>query len=317
MSKMSIKERNKAIRLAWEREQQLVQEGKGTRDWTEEQQKDILDPNKGKAYDENGRAFEGQHMKSAAEYPEYQADPDNIQFLTREEHLEAHKGSWQNPTNWYYNPETKEFIDFGENKYVPCEIIDLTDPVIRVTETVQASPETTEFSQKVYKNTGNEQGGDTPASVNSISSVPYKAKASPKHSKEFIERIKGGIIDAVKAGKRFSVKHPVLTGILKAAGIVAIAAGFEALVNSGKRSGSGSRSYSSDDYFSSSSDNDHDDFLDTDEYNDTPSSRDYPDERSSPEEHTVQAHGQHYHTKNGVTWKEKEPYQRGGKHKDD
>ena len=129
MSKTSIKERNKAIRLAWEKEQQLVQEGKGTRDWTKEQQKDILDPNKGKAYDENGRAFEGQHMKSAAEYPEYQGDPDNIQFLTREEHLEAHKGSWQNPTNWFYNPETKEFVDFGDNKPIPCEVFNLSDPV--------------------------------------------------------------------------------------------------------------------------------------------------------------------------------------------
>ena len=129
MSKTSIKERNKAIRLAWEKEQQLVQEGKGTRNWTKEQQKDILDPDKGKAYDENGRAFEGQHMKSAAEYPEYQGDPDNIQFLTREEHLEAHKGSWQNPTNWFYNPDTKEFVDFGDNKPIPCEVINLSDPV--------------------------------------------------------------------------------------------------------------------------------------------------------------------------------------------
>lgn len=95
MSKTSIKERNKAIRLAWEREQKLVAEGKGTRDWSQEQQKDILDPDIGKAKDDNGRSFEGQHMKSAAEYPEYQGDPDNIQFLTRDEHLAAHKGSWQ------------------------------------------------------------------------------------------------------------------------------------------------------------------------------------------------------------------------------
>ena len=42
MPKTSIWERNKAIRLAWEREQGLVSEGKGTRDWTEAQQKDIL-----------------------------------------------------------------------------------------------------------------------------------------------------------------------------------------------------------------------------------------------------------------------------------
>lgn len=102
MSKTSMKERNKAIRKAWEKEQVLVHEGKGSRDWTKDQQADILNPNKGKAYDDQGRAFVGQHMKSAAKYPEYQGDPNNIQFLTYDEHLEAHKGSWQNPTNWYF-----------------------------------------------------------------------------------------------------------------------------------------------------------------------------------------------------------------------
>lgn len=68
-------------------------------------------------------------MKSATEYPEYQGDPNNIQFLSRDEHLEAHKGSWQNPTNWYYNPETKEFVDFGENKPIPCAAISLSKPI--------------------------------------------------------------------------------------------------------------------------------------------------------------------------------------------
>ena len=42
MSKKSIKERDKAIRLAWERERELVLQGKGTRDWSLDQQKDIL-----------------------------------------------------------------------------------------------------------------------------------------------------------------------------------------------------------------------------------------------------------------------------------
>ena len=138
MSRTSIKERNKAIRKAWEREQELVKEGKGTRDWTKEQQKDILDPDKGKAYDDQGRAFEGQHMKSAAEYPEDQGNPDNIQFLTRDEHLEAHKGSWQNPTNWYYDPVTKGFHDFGEGEIIPCKIIELSDPIIVITKTDSA-----------------------------------------------------------------------------------------------------------------------------------------------------------------------------------
>ena len=61
-------ESNKAILAAWNKEQELVQEGKGTREWTYQQQKDILD--KGKAYDENGVAFQGQHMKSVEKYPE-------------------------------------------------------------------------------------------------------------------------------------------------------------------------------------------------------------------------------------------------------
>lgn len=132
MSRTSIKERDKAIRKDWEREQQLVLEGTGTRDWTKEQQKDIIDPDKGKAYDDQGRAFEGQHMKSAAEYPEFQGSPDNIQFLTRDEHLEAHKGSWQNPTNWFYDPVTKEYHDFGEEELVPCKIIELCDPIVMI-----------------------------------------------------------------------------------------------------------------------------------------------------------------------------------------
>ena len=47
-------EASKAIRIAWEKEQQRVLEGRGTRAWTPEQQQSIID--KGKAYDEEGRA---------------------------------------------------------------------------------------------------------------------------------------------------------------------------------------------------------------------------------------------------------------------
>lgn len=115
---------NKAILSAWNKEQQLVKEGKGTRNWSPEQQKDILE--KGKAYDESGVAFQGQHMKSADKYPEYQGDPDNIQFLTREEHLVAHDGNWRNPTNWYYDPVSKLKTNFGEGMYIPCSIVQLS-----------------------------------------------------------------------------------------------------------------------------------------------------------------------------------------------
>lgn len=53
MAKSSLAERNKAIREAWSKEQELVQEGKGTREWMPEQQKDILE--KGRAYDDKGK----------------------------------------------------------------------------------------------------------------------------------------------------------------------------------------------------------------------------------------------------------------------
>lgn len=126
----STNARYQAVRKAWKREQQLVWEGKGTRDWTREQQRDILNLKKGRAYDDLGRAFEGQHMRSAAEYPEDLGNPDNIQFLTRDEHLKAHKGSWKNPTNWYYDPLTDTYTDFGNDQIAPCRIIELSDPVI-------------------------------------------------------------------------------------------------------------------------------------------------------------------------------------------
>lgn len=136
---------NKAIAKAWENERNNVLEGKGTREWTPEQQRDILD--RGKAYDENGRAFEGQHMKSVGEYPEYQGEPGNIQFLTREEHLEAHLGSWQNPTNWYYDPVTKEKVDFGSGPFTPCKIKELKNPVVTVTKPVD-DPKTEKAEQE-------------------------------------------------------------------------------------------------------------------------------------------------------------------------
>lgn len=53
---LKARERHKAVREAWKREQLLVWEGKGTRNWTKKQQIDILDLKKGKAYD-RARSF--------------------------------------------------------------------------------------------------------------------------------------------------------------------------------------------------------------------------------------------------------------------
>ena len=290
MSKTSIKERNKAIRLAWEREQKLVAEGKGTRDWSQKQQTDILDPDKGKAYDENGRAFEGQHMKSAAEYPEYQGDPDNIQFLTRDEHLEAHKGSWQNPTNWYFNPETKEFMDFGDNKPVPCATIRLSEPVCSpVTDSQNKNDEFKELSKAEEESREHVKPScwEDEAHHAETKSQSNTTIAPP----EVHETFGGKVPRVVDVIKKFSEKHSILTRIVKW-GVVATAAIVTVAVannNSGGSKSSGDNDNRSDcsssdpfDDYSDQADNDN-----GDDSCDSSGSRDYPDERSSPREHDV------------------------------
>lgn len=98
--------RQSAVRHAWEEEQARVKEGLGTRDWNSAQQKEILERGSVKGYD-------GHHMKSVREYPEYAGYSKNIQFLTEEEHFEgAHQGSYHNLTNGYYDPETKTMNEF-------------------------------------------------------------------------------------------------------------------------------------------------------------------------------------------------------------
>ena len=307
MSKTSMKERLKAVRLAWEREQQLVQEGKGTRDWTEEQQKDILDPDKGKAYDDSGRAFEGQHMKSAVEYPEYQGDPDNIQFLTREEHLEAHKGSWQNPTNWYYNPETKEFIEFGDNKPIPCEPISLSQPIrkIKIDAQEQGSGQEGLYPSQSEEPSENSQLPLQDNLPHYFKNTPHEQTA-PTLTPEVHESLGEKILRAVDAAREFDKRHPKISNIVKWGVALIVSLGTASAVNRGS-DGRGSENDESVlfDSFSSSSDDDI--------YGDPLSSKDYPDERSSPREHDVSGYDRQ---QNGKTVHVK-PYKRGVKHDDD
>lgn len=122
-----IGNRRKAVDLAWKREKELVLEGKGTRDWTKEQQQQIID--EGRATDESGKAYAGHHMKNVAAYPEYQEDPDNIQFLTTTEHKDAHGGNTHIPTNGFYDYKTGKTHDFGDNPPIPCDVIELSEPI--------------------------------------------------------------------------------------------------------------------------------------------------------------------------------------------
>ena len=296
-------ESQKAIREAWEKEQELVKEGKGTRDWTPEQQKDILE--KGKAYDENGKAFEGQHMKSAEQYPEYQGNPGNIQFLTREEHLETHGGSWKNPTNWYFNPVTKEKIDFGDGQFVPCEVISLAEPIIEPSvekNTVEPSvePNTTDAVDKDLNKGPIQEKKSTNAEEHIKESRPVD---TPVH-----KGIEAKIGKAVETVTNFSNKHPIATKFAKAVVTIGVGVVADRVINGGGKkkhtnvkiptqSPSVKKAVSSD-AIKNVADTVADVATGTHE---------------SPIEHMVKAHGQHYNTKNGRIFKEKASYPRGGK----
>ena len=108
-----IRDRQKAVRDAWSREKTLVCQGKGTVNWNSEQQRELM---------EKGRVsgYEGQHMKSVSQYPEYASSADNIQFLTHEDHLAAHNMGNVNEQNREYsklasNAEYSHESNVGKN----------------------------------------------------------------------------------------------------------------------------------------------------------------------------------------------------------
>lgn len=305
---------NKAIALAWSKEQQLVREGKGTRDWTPEQQQDILD--RGKAYGDDGKAFEGHHMKSAEKHPEYQGDLENIQFLSRAEHFAAHDGNFQTPTNGYFDPTTGETSNFGLSKYEPCEILELSEPIISTSDQAQNTTCNTETSTT-------ENVGDTKAVI------PPGSISTSKNG--FVGAIKHYADKAVK----FYIRHKkVIDPILVSVALTTVAV----VKDSFKRDSNSTNqnhiyvddypAYDPDDtdvndYSAySPNDTDIDDYSaygsdDTDVdvnsvYDSDPDStnRDII-ERSSPCGHIVTGHGQHYHTREGTILKDKDPYPRG------
>lgn len=152
-------ESNKAIAAAWENEKQLVLNGKGTRDWTPEQQEDII--SKGKAYDIDGKAIEGHHMKSAEAYPECQGEASNIQFLSRDEHQKAHDGNYRNATNGYYNPDTGRTKDFGDGAFEPCKVVKLSESIVNNEEDQSVGKISIQLKQ--FRNENGEPGTTSPA----------------------------------------------------------------------------------------------------------------------------------------------------------
>lgn len=105
-------QRNDAVDKAWEQERKLVMQGRGTRDWTVSQQEELI---------RTGRVsgFEGHHMLDASSNPSVANQPDNIQFLTYEEHIDgAHGRNTLIPTSGRYDPHTGE-TDSINNRQIP------------------------------------------------------------------------------------------------------------------------------------------------------------------------------------------------------
>lgn len=290
-------EANKAIAQAWEQEKQRVIKGGGTRDWTQEQQKDILE--RGKAYDENGKAFEGQHMRSAEMHPECQGDPNNIQFLTREEHLAAHDGSWKNPTNWYYDPITKNKTDFGDGPIVPCKEIELSNPIY-------ASLNSNSVEISTEKEVADTKGKSIEESVDddSLKHIASHSGSNPSKSQQSRHtNNENGILATLKSGVKtlagFVWRHKS-----EALAICwAVGTGIKAYADS-QREGSTSRN--SDEIIDISFDTSENDEVDEG------TERDYPNERSSPCEHDVSGYTRHQNGREIHV----NSYKRGGK-KDD
>ena len=287
-------EANKAIAEKWAAERVLVSEGKGTRDWTPEQQKDILE--KGKAYDENGLAFQGQHMKSVEAYPDYQGTPDNIQFLTKQEHLDAHGGNWKNPTNWYYNPETKECMEFGNDEIISCEVILLRNPIVSRSE-INCAPgrDSMEALAKEDKNTDD---SEINASRVLFDEVKHGKSRGYSASKKLVRQKESAFIRALKGVKQYIVEHPAETIEIVLLAVGGIGRAIYSSRSSKNSSGSANGmkpSHSTESNIASA-------VAEVIEQT----------SRSSPREHEVPGHGQHYHTKDGIIWKEKGSYRRGG-----
>lgn len=84
--------RQSAVRKAWKQEKEMVESiGQGTRDWSKKEMKELLENGKVKGY-------QGHHINNVKDHPSMAGDPNNIEFLNKTEHLDAHNGNYRNKT---------------------------------------------------------------------------------------------------------------------------------------------------------------------------------------------------------------------------
>lgn len=145
-------DRRRAVKEAWARETDLVKQGKGTVEWTPQQQRELVE--KGHV-----SGYEGHHMKSVNEYPEHAGNANNIQFLTHDEHVEAHnagkineKNGYHSMTNGYYDTKTKSMHSFGDRPPKEPKSSSLSHPAYKQSD--KSSDKTTSQTRTNDKQNG-------------------------------------------------------------------------------------------------------------------------------------------------------------------
>lgn len=120
-------QRSKGVAKAWKRERELVRKGRGTRQWTVKEQKELLRTGRVKGY-------QGHHMKSVAMHPEYAAEPRNIQFLSsrkeNNENLKAHRDDYRNESDGRYNVRTEKIRAMKDGRPRTMNAYELEDKAI-------------------------------------------------------------------------------------------------------------------------------------------------------------------------------------------
>lgn len=114
-------QRRCAVNKAWSNERKQVMQSRGSRNWSQKEQREIIATGKCHGY-------EGQHMLSVKSHPEHAGNEKNIQFLTHEEHFQAHGGNWKNDANGRFNLKTKK-VDSFDGELPEIKYRKLSNPI--------------------------------------------------------------------------------------------------------------------------------------------------------------------------------------------
>ena len=170
-----------------------------------------------------------------------------------------------NPTNGYYDPFTGETADFGLNKYESCKKIDLSNPVSRVSTTLQESNESEKNSSENNADVGGKIEHNAESIIKEIKEDNYrKASKFTASKKSIFSRVSDVVAFVVDKATDIAARYPVRTAV----GITMVAVISKEVIDrvAGGDSGGGSSSheYNGDNY-SSDEDLEHEDRIEEDD----------------------------------------------------